>query len=326
MLFFLLLAVAANASAGEFIYEQAPFPSCHASTLVETRPGEILAAWFGGSDEGEPDVAIWSSRRSGSKWSPPAEVVREPNIATYNPVLFYSRDGVLWLSYKFGPSPMTWTGGFRSSRDQGRTWSPITHLPAGLYGPIKNKPLVLADGTIVSGVSVESYHSWTAWVERSTDHGKSWSKHGPIVYPGQELGVIQPAIVPLGRDRLRMFLRSTEAIGKICFADSSDGGRTWTGARPTTLPNPNSGIDAVGLKDGRVVLVYNHTVQGRSPLNVAVSKDGETWNSFRALETEPGEFSYPAVIQSSDGNLHITYTWNRKKIRHVEIPLADIPK
>ena len=123
-----------------------------------------------------------------------------------------------------------------------------------------------------------------------------------------------------------MFVRATADIGRVSFADSSDGGRTWSAAKPTALPNPNSGIDAAGLRDGRVVLVYNHTSRGRSPLNVAVTNDGDKWNSFLALETEPGEFSYPAVIQSSDGAVHITYTWNRKKIRHAVIPLADIPK
>jgi predicted neuraminidase len=123
-----------------------------------------------------------------------------------------------------------------------------------------------------------------------------------------------------------MLVRSTGDIGRVSFADSSDGGRTWTQAQPSTLPNPNSGIDAAGLADGRIILVYNHTNRGRSPLNVAVSHDGGAWNSFLALETEPGEFSYPAVIQSKDGNVHVTYTWNRTKIRHVEIPLAEIPR
>ena len=123
-----------------------------------------------------------------------------------------------------------------------------------------------------------------------------------------------------------MFVRSTRRIGRICYADSSDEGRTWTEARPTDLPNPNAGIDAVALKDGRIVLVYNHSERGRSPLNVAVSNDGgDTWNPFLRLESEPGEYSYPTVIQTSDGNIHTTYTWRRKRIKHVRIPLEDIP-
>jgi predicted neuraminidase len=316
---------AAGAPVAEFIFEQAPFASCHASTMVEARPGELLAAWFGGTGEGRPDVAVWGARKSGGQWSEPVELAREPNIAAYNPVLFHSRDQTLWLYYKFGPNPTSWTAGRRSSRDGGATWSELEHLPAGLYGPIKNKPLVLADGTIVSGTSVESYRSWSCWVERSTNGGRTWTRHGPIVVPGEPHGIIQPAIVPLRKGRLRMFVRATERIGKICYADSSDGGRTWTAARPTTLPNPNSGLDAVALRDGRILLVYNHTEKGRSPLNVAVSKDGETWNMFLTLESQPGEFSYPAIIQASGGNAHVTYTWQRRRIKHVEIPLAEIP-
>lgn len=322
----LCAAIMYAAPASEFIYEQAAFPSCHASTIVEVAPGELLTAWFGGKNEGAPDVAIWGARKANGKWSTPVEIVRESNIATYNPVLFFTRDRTLWLYYKFGPSPERWTGGRMSSRDGGKTWSAPEHLPAGLYGPIKNKPLVLTDGAIVSGASVESYRAWTSWVERSTDNGKTWTKHGPIVYPGEPNGTIQPAIVTLGPKTLRMFVRTTPKIGKIAYADSADGGRTWSDLQSTNLPNPNSGLDAVTLRDGRVVMVYNHTERGRSPLNVAVSRDGNNWNSFLALETEPGEFSYPAVIQAAGGNVHVTYTWNRKRIKHVEIPLTEVPK
>ncbi len=309
-----------------FIYETAPFSDCHASTIVETAPGEFLAAWFGGSGEGKPDVAIWGARLKSGQWSAPFELAREPAIATYNPVLFHSADKTLWLYYKFGPSPSEWTGARRASLDGGRTWTGIEHLPAGLYGPSKDKPLLLPDGTIVSGTSVESYHSWACWVERSTDNGKTWTRHGPITVAGEPWGIIQPAVVPLGAGRLRMFVRATQRIGRICSADSLDGGLTWTPARPTSLPNPNAGIDAVALRDGRIVLVYNHTTRGRTPLNVAVSRGGGDWTSFLVLESDPGEYSYPAVIQDAAGNVHVTYTWNRRRIRHVEIPLADIPQ
>ncbi len=309
----------------EFIFEKAPFASCHASTIAETAPGEFLAAWFGGTGEGRPDVAVWGSRRKDGAWSEPFEIAREPEIAAFNPVLFHAKNGLLWLYYKFGPDPQRWTGARRSSSDGGKTWSDIEHLPAGLYGPIKNKPLVLKDGTIVSGTSVESYRTWSCWVERSRDNGRTWTKHGPIVFPGEQSGIIQPSIVPMGGRRLRMFVRATQRIGAICYSDSDDGGLTWTPARQTALPNPNSGIDAVGLRDGRIVMVYNHTARGRTPLNVAVSRDGENWNNFLALETEPGEYSYPAVIQASDGKVHITYTWRRTRIRHAVVPFNEIP-
>ena len=327
MLVALAAAPAARAAVGraEFIYETAPFPECHASTIVEIKPGELLAAWFGGTEEKAPDVAIWTARRVNGKWTTPEEVVREPKIPTWNPVLYFLKDGRLCLNYKVGPSPQTWTSANKYSTDGGRTWTAPELLPAGLLGPIKNKPLVLPNGTILAGTSTESYKTWACWVERSTDNGKTWTKHGPIVVPGEIHGIIQPSIVPLrGGKLLRMYVRSTQRIGKVCYADSTDGGRTWSEAKPTSLPNPNSGTDAVGLKDGRVVLVYNHTPKGRSPLNVAVSKDGDTWSAPLVLESEPGEYSYPAVIQGADGTVHITYTWKRKRVKYVALALNEL--
>ncbi len=326
----------------EPIFTSAPFESCHASTVVELSNGDLLAAWFGGSGEGKRDVAIWGSRRSEGHWSPPAELVREPDIACYNPVLFHSKGGRLWLYYKFGPHPSSWTAGRRWSGDEGRNWSAVEHLPAGLYGPIRAKPWVADDGTIVSGTSVESYRSWACWIERSVDGGITWSKSGPItVAPstGEPVasgsadsewskteGIIQPSVVPLTGKRLRLYARSTSRTGRICIADSVDEGRTWTQARPIDLPNPNSGIDAVALRDGRIVLVYNHSDRRRTPLNLAVSRDGEHFRMFFTLEDQPGEYSYPALIQGRDGDLHITYTWKRKEIHYVRFPLAEIPE
>jgi predicted neuraminidase len=330
LLSLLCASLAPAAITQEFIYTDAPFPSAHASTVVELKNGDLLAAWFGGSAEGKPDVAIWNARRSNGKWSAPQELVREPNIACYNPVFFYSAEGKLWLYYKFGPHPSSWSAGRRFSTDDGESWSPVEHLPAGIYGPIRAKPLLLANGTIVSGTSVESYHSWAAWIERSTDNGNTWTRIGPIAAPGSATasgtyGIIQPSVVRLKNGTLRLYARSTEQIGKICVADSSDDGLHWSAVHTLDLPNPNSGIDAVALRDGRVVLIFNNTTKGRTPLNLAVSSDGEHFRVFQTLEGDPGEYSYPAMIQARDGDLRATYTWNRKRIRYARIPLADIP-
>ena len=343
ILILLLVAIAA-APTKEFIFTSAPFASCHASTIVQLSSGDFMAAWFGGTEEGAADVAIWGSRRVGDHWSAPAELVREPGTPTWNPVLFHTGDGRLWLYYRFGPRPATWSAGRMRSNDDGRTWSGPEHLPAGLYGPIRAKPIVLEDGTILSGSSVESYLSWAAWIERSTDGGKTWTKFGPITVPQQNTsrtaakpdgsisqaskepyGIIQPSIVRLDAKHLRLYARSTSGIGKICIADSLDAGVTWTSARPLDLPNPNSGIDAVRLRDGRVVLAFNNSDRARTPLNLAVSADGEHFRVFETLEDQPGQYSYPALIQGKDGSLHVTYTWNRKRIRYVRIPLSEIP-
>ena len=336
------------AQQAENIFATAPFAASHASTVVELKNGDIMSAWFGGTAEGNPDVAIWSARKVSGKWTAPIELVREPDTPSWNPVLFHTKDGRLWLYYKFGPSASTWTAGRKYSDDEGLTWTAAEHLPAGLVGPVRAKPLVLDDGTIVSGSSVEAYLSWAAWIERSTDAGKSWKKIGPITVPvdpsapGVEsvipsqvpgsadwkntFGIIQPSVLSLGGKHLRLYARSTAKVGKICVADSYDDGLTWTQAHPINVPNPNSGLDAVSLRDGRVVLVYNNTTSGRTPLNLAVSADGERFNMFYTLESQPGEYSYPAVIQARNGDLLITYTWNRKTIRFVRFPLSRIPK
>jgi predicted neuraminidase len=339
----------------EFIFQpgSAPFPECHASTIVALRGGELLSAWFGGTKEGAPDVAIWTSRFSNGEWSKPVEVAREPNTPTWNPVLFHTHDGRLWLYYKAGPNTGSWSGARMWSADEGRTWSASQRLPAGLLGPIRAKPLVLADGTIVSGSSVEAYETWAAWIERSTDNGITWRKMGPITIaetqdkaeppypdppmdspelrakdhgPRQFEGIIQPSVVSLGVHHLRLYARSRSLAAKIVVADSLDNGLTWSPTHFLDLPNNNSGLDAVALKDGRIVLIFNDTPRGRSPLNLALSRDGEHFRVFATLEQGSGEYSYPAIIQSPNGDLDMTYTWHRTAIKHVHLPLADVPQ
>jgi predicted neuraminidase len=327
------------------------FAASHASTIVQLKDGSLMAAWFGGTAEGKPDVAIWGSHSIAGKWSVPVELAREAHVPCWNPVLFHAKNGRLWLYYKFGPSPGTWTAARKFSTDEGKTWSATEHLPAGLIGPVRAKPLVLPDGTIVSGTSTETYRSWAVWIERSSNGGKTWAKIGPIVVPAAfykkglgdpaaqipsqvpgsddwkyTTGIIQPSVVSMGGKHLRLYARPTALIARVCIADSFDNGLTWTQARPLDVPNPNSGLDAVALKDGRIVLVYNDTPSGRTPLNLAVSKDGEHFKMFYTLEDEPGEYSYPALIQDASGDLQITYTWNRKSIMHVRFPLDDVPQ
>ena len=310
----------------EFIYAAAPFPSCHASTVAEPEPGTLVAAWFGGQHEKAPDVGIWVARRVGEDpWSAPVEVAngvqadgtRHP---CWNPVLFQPNDGPLMLFYKVGPTPATWWGMLRTSPDAGLTWSAARRLPAGILGPIKNKPVQLPGGDILCPTSTE-HAGWRVHFERSADGGQSWSATPPV-NDGTTIGAIQPSVLFLGGDRLLAVGRTLQ--GKVFRIVSDDRGRTWGAMALTDLPNPNSGTDAVTLRDGRHLLVYNHTAKGRSPLNVALSSDGQTWQAALVLEGEPGEYSYPAVIQAQDGLVHITYTWRRQKVRHVVVDPAAL--
>ena len=325
----------ASASAiveSEFVFHTAPFASAHASTLVETGDG-LVVAWFGGSREGAADVGIWLSRRVKGEWMPPVEVANgvEPDGTRHpcwNPVLFAMADRELWLFYKVGPSPQRWWGMVRTSRDGGYTWSAGRRLPDGILGPIKNKPVRLSDGSIVSGSSTESpafatESAWRVHFERSVDSGHTWTVARPEASEERrEIDAIQPSILVHPREVLEAVGRSRS--GRIFETWSSDRGRTWTPLTLTALPNPNSGIDAVTLRDGRQLIVYNHTREGRSPLNVALSRDGRSWDAALVLERDPGEYSYPAVIQAADGRVHITYTWRRQRIKHVAIDPAKL--
>lgn len=306
----------------EFIYEEAPFPECHATTLAEARSG-IVAAWFGGTYEKHPDVGIWFARRTDSGWSTPVEVVNgvvndQLRYPCWNPVLHVADNGDLMLFYKVGPSPSEWWGMLVVSSDDGKTWQEPQRLPEGILGPIKNKAVRLKDGRLLCGSSTE-HDGWRVHMEWTSDGGKTWEKTQPL-NDGKEFGAIQPTILQLGDGQLKILCRS-QGVGKILEATSKDGGKTWSPLVPNELPNPNSGIDAVTLSDGRHLLVYNHTPRGRTPLNLAISDDAVTWRSLGALETEPGEYSYPAIIQSRDGNIHLTYTWKRERPRYVEVKL-----
>ena len=308
----------------EFVFERAPHAQCHASTIAAT-DGGLVAAWFGGTREKDPDVGIWLARDDGSGWSAPVEVANgvqdtTTRYPTWNPVLFQPADGPLLLFYKAGPDPVSWWGMLMTSDDGGRTWSPPRRLPEGVIGPVKNKPVQLANGDLLAPSSTE-HDGWRVHFDRTDDLGETWTQIGPID-DGEGFDAIQPSILQHGDGRLQVLCRSKS--GRIVESWSDDGGWTWSPLAATSLPNPNSGTDAVTLEDGRHLLVYNPTTvpEGewggpRSPLGVAVSDDGEHWQAAFVLEDEPGEYSYPAVIQTSDGLVHVTYTWRRERIKHV---------
>jgi len=306
----------------EIIFKSPPFAQCHASAIVEVSSDKYIMAAFGGTSEGNKDVCIWLSTSENGKWSEPFKIadgiindtLRYP---CWNPVLFKTKEGRLFLFYKVGTSPRTWWGMVRTSNDDGRTWNSPEQLPPGILGPIKNKPIELPDGTILSPSSIETGESWKVHIEKSIDLGKTW-KFIPVD-PETRFNVIQPTILLHSNNKLQILCRSKS--NSIVQAFSGDDGNNWGILTKTELPNPNSGIDAVTLKDGLYLLVYNPTIQGlddRAKLNIAISKDGIKWNDVFILESKgKGEFSYPAVIQTADGRIHITYTYNRVNIKHV---------
>jgi predicted neuraminidase len=310
----------------EFIFKPGDvvFPSCHASTIIETRKG-LLAAWFGGTAEKNPDVGIWVSQFTDGKWEKPIEVVngiqhKSKRYPCWNPVLYNSGKEIL-LFYKVGPSPGTWWGELMTSLDNGRTWSKPYRLPEDIYGPIKNKPVLLRNGELLCPSSTEN-EGWRVHMEITSDNGLTWERTPSL--NDKKTGVIQPTLLTHKGGKIQMLCRST--VSQILTSWSDDNGRTWSELTPSGLPNPNSGIDAVTMSDGRQLLVYNHLTKGRNMLNTAISENGTDWKALALLENDQKgtEFSYPAVIQTKDGLVHITYTWNRKQIKHLVLDPSKI--
>jgi predicted neuraminidase len=303
-----------------FIFEKAPFKSCHASTLVEHEPGKLLAAWFGGTAEGAKDVQIWSSAYDGTKWTEPAIIATEPGQPTWNPVYFKTAKGTLYFWYKAGPSPERWTGYVRKSTDNGKSWTKPEMMHAGFWGPVRAKPIQLANGTILAGTSLESHSNWTPFVDRSTDDGQTWKRSNGFPLP-EKFGEIQPTLFETKDGKIVALMRSKTR--KICRAESRDGGETFSPAVATDIPNPSAGIDVVKTPVGDLFLIYNPIAVARTPISLARSTDdGVTWKKVVDLETELGEFSYPAMIVSAAGKLEITYTWKRTHIKHLSVDPA----
>lgn len=331
--------------AAELIYglDDRPTPQCHASTLVETSSG-LVAAWFGGRREKAGDVGVWVSRHTGGTWSTPVEVADGVQDGTdypcWNPVLFQPEEGPLLLFYKVGPSPSQWWGMLLTSQDDGKTWSAPRKLGTSdklgdgnpnLIGPVKNKPVQLADGPILCPSSTE-HDGWRVHFEIMRRDGKTgpW-KVVEVVGPindAERFNAIQPTVLTHGDGTLQVLCRTQEKVLAQSF--STDGGQSWSELTATELPNPNAGADAVTLADGRHLLVYNHTTRGgefpsgRQMLNVALSSDGRHWKPVLTLERQRDEHSYPAVIQTADDRVHATYTYHRRTVKHVVLDPAGL--
>ncbi len=399
----------------EFLYERAPFPSAHASTVTQLKNGDLVAAYFGGTFERNPDVCIWVSRKpKGAKaWEAPilaadgvfevgsedalkAGVTKQTTAAAYgpvkvrksqelkkyqsqisqwhydyynkalndttklspnlrrlacwNPVLYTMPNGEIWLFYKVGANISGWTGWLVKSKDGGKTWSDREALPKGFLGPIKNKPEII-NNRLVCPSSTES-DGWRFHVEILDLATGKWKYVGPVdadscaitddveptttdmAHPIYKSGKgpkpiysIQPSILKLADGRLQVLMRTHN--GRLAQSFSSDGGDTWSKVTLSDLPSTQSGTDAVTLADGTHVLVYNNfsTLPGtkkgpRTPLDVAISKDGQHWKHVLTLEDSPiNQYSYPAVIQGTDGKIHIVYTWRRQRISYKCISL-----
>ena len=316
-----------NIVSRDFIFgEDRPFKECHASTIIHLENGEYLVAWFGGTHEKHNDVGIWISTGKSGIWSEPYKVAKIRNDAHWNPVLFKDNNDIIHLYFKVGKEITDWETWEITSEDHGQTWTEARELvkgDRGGRGPVRNKPIILSDGTWLAGASFEQNTGemhWNVFIDRSEDNGKTWMATPYIELDRSNFtgkGVIQPTLWESTPGHIHMLVRSTN--GKIYRSDSEDYGKTWCKFYATGMPNNNSGIDLVKLQDGTLILAYNPVSENwgsRSYLNIAVSHDnGITWPEKIILEdgNDQGEYSYPAII-TYDNKIALTYTWKRQCI------------
>ncbi|MCX6231478.1 MAG: exo-alpha-sialidase [Bacteroidetes bacterium] len=317
-----------NVLSNETIFTNPAFAQCHASTLIELKKDKYMVAWFEGSYEGSKDVCIWAAIKHKGKWSNPKKIVCGDvsdtlHYACWNPVLFRSGKNEIILYYKVGPSPREWWGMQLHSFDNGETWGKAQRLNS-ILGPVKNKPVTSTNGCWLNPTSIETMDRWQVFIERSIDKGKTWQNIA--VDTANPAKVIQPCLLLYPNGKIQALCRSNQNY--IMESWSTDDGKSWSPLQKTDILNPNSGIDAITLTSGLHLLVYNPMisgkdwVNGRNKLYLAYSIDGKTWIEFYKLEDQPeGEYSYPAIIQSSDEIVHIIYTYNRKTIKYVSIKL-----
>lgn len=314
-----------------FIADPPLTTNSHASTLVEYKPNEIMAAWFGGKYEGANDVSIYISSYKEKKWSEPKKII-EPliedgdTLPCWNPVLFKSKAQNLYLFYKVGKNPREWFGAMILSKDNGNTWSDAKYLPKGILGPIRNKPIEITPGIILCGSSTESIsdNKWRVFIETYTEATDSWTIKD--INDKKNFDIIQPTFLVHSDSEIQILSRSRH--NKLISSWSEDKGKTWQKTDSINVVNSNSGIDALTLAEKCFLLVNNPLkmgkdwFNGRNILDVEYSKDGLSWNKVFDLENQKeGEFSYPAIIQTSDKKIHVLYTYNRKFIKHTTFDL-----
>lgn len=323
---FLSCQAASSVKVIEEFIEPAPLqPEVHASTLVEAAPGVWFATWFAGSKEGNVDVTIWGAKRTATGWEAAREIVKgvgpsgEP-VPAYNPVLFAPAAGRLALVHSAGWEGKPWTPYLQWSTDEGATWSSPARLPAKVRGPDRNQPIRLASGDWLH----PSTRAGGVHVEISDAAMERWEVRPKLQDPAQ-LRALQPTLLDHGGGKIQMLCRTYRR--ELATAWSHDHGRTWSELASLGITLANSAIDATRLPDGRFVLVYNPSGPPpnerawgeRHPITVAISTDGVTWRKVVDLETAAirDGYAYPCVVVGSDGLVHLTYTWGRKRIRYV---------
>ena len=329
-----------------------PTPSAHAATVAEVLPGTrlpiadrdadqkpvtLVAAWFGGSREGAADVSLYQSEwRDGLTWMPAKEIMTRTqaegqlgrNIRKLGNPLLVSAPGRLHLFF-VSVSYGGWAGSAinrAESVDGGKIWSPAQRIVTSpffnLSTLVRNQGIWLTDGSL--GLPV--YHEFI------TKHGE-WLRLDPVgrVLAKERMAMpratLQPAVVALDGQHAVAALRDAgPGENQVQWSETRDAGQTWHAGSARAIPNPNSAVAMIGLKDGSLLMACNPIGGNRNKLALLRSMDqGSTWTLVRVIEESPNdrdEFSYPSLIQDRAGTVHLVYTWMRQGIRHARFTQA----
>ncbi len=310
--------------------------SAHCSSIIELPNGNLMVSFYAGTAEKHPDSKIYTCiyDKKTKLWEEPLVRINTEGKSDGNAVLFLDRSNRIWLfnntiHKEWKKPPRTWDWAltdnkYTCSDDLGNTWSEVKDFFPDLIGwNFKNKPIYLQNDTIL--VPMYDDLEFQSRMAISQDNCKSWFLSDFIETekpPGTKMGNIQPSIIQKKNGDVIAFLRP-KRLKRILISESKDNGQTWTKTRESELKNPNSGIDAVKLSNGNIVIVFNDlTYYLRYKLSIAISNDeGKTWVCKKILEKGriTHEYSYPAIIQDSEGFIHVTYTYKRECIKHVRI-------
>lgn len=310
--------------------------SVHSASMARLANGQLLAAWFEGSREGAPDVAIHAAAwdPAAQKWLPPNLLVTRERAQDEigrsirkigNPVLFTDHRNRTWLFFvtvTFGG----WSGSdinFKYSDDSGRSWSAAKRLktaPIPHSGTlVRGNPFEFADGSIALPVYREYGRLSFPELVRIDSDGQVIGK---IRMGDVDAHGLQPSIVTIDGRNAVGFLRPRDVEPmRVMRTTTSDGGATWTLPTSTGLSNPDAAVAAMRLGDGALLMVYNDSILDRNSLRMSVSNDlGETWRQVYSFEDDSlsdAGYSYPNLYRNCDGEVHLLYTWRRKKIKHI---------
>ena len=341
ILFRLLKMLAANHEEPfmkeDFIIPDQGANMVHVASISEMSEGKFVAAWYGGTREGAKDVAIFLSFLPSEKdavWSDPKMVADRVSVSKElgryikkvgNPVVFSDPQKRLWMIFVTIPF-----GGWscsslnvKVSDDGGDTWTRARRLTLSPFLNIselvRNNPISLQNG----GFGVPIYHEFIGyfpeilWISLKNGATASIEYRKTRIIGGRDY--IQPAVAVTGKRSACAFFRCRSEKRAVGRSTTIDGGNTWSGAERLEQANPDAALDVIPLSDGRFLMAFNDSAATRENLKLALSGDrGKSWRAIATLENSPGqEFSYPYMIRSRSGDIHLVYTWKRKRIKHV---------